>query len=131
MRKRSIIIVLFITLFSASFAQTGPHSLPVSFKTVNGKGSCGTASEIRVYFDILPDHLPTIEQIRSEQRDVNGIVIGNIDASDFSKKGYVSYCILTGELLPSGKLSIRFHYEDTSFDYWITETKGKHVNMGH
>lgn len=122
------LFLILLTFFSFNlFAQT---ALPVSFKTVNGKGTCGTA-EIRVFFDILPEGLPTIAQIRSEQRDVTGIVIGKTDASEFTKKGYVSYCIISGSLLPSGKLSIRFHYGDTGFDYWITETKGKHVNMGH
>ena len=125
MKKRSIIIfVLFITLFSSNtFGQTQP--LPVSFKTVNGKGICGTAAEIRVYFDVLPDHLPTIEQIRSEQRDVTGIVIGNIDPSEFSKKGYVSFCIISTDILPAGKLWIRFHYDNPELDYWVTETKVK------
>jgi hypothetical protein len=122
-------IVLFITLSSSNtFGQT---ELPVSFKTVNGKGMCGTAAEIRVYFTALPAQLPTIAQIRSEQRDVPGIVIGNTDASDFDKKGYVSYCVLSGDILPSGKLSIRFHYEDSGLDYWISETRSKHPNMGH
>ena len=128
--KRLIIgIVLFIALFSSE--TFGQAELPVSFKTVNGKGICGATAEIRVYFSALPAQLPTIAQIRSEQRDVPGIVIGNIDASDFVKKGYVSYCIISGNILPSGKLSIRFHYEDSGLDYWISETRSKHPNMGH
>ena len=131
MKKRSIIgFVLFFSLLSFdTFAQSQP--LPVSIKIVNGKGICGTAAEIRVYFEALPYPLPKIQQIRSEQRDLPGIVTGNIDASEFPKRGYVSYCILSADLMPAGKLSIRFHYEDTGFDYWITESKGKHVNMGH
>lgn len=132
MKRLIIVFVLLATLFSANiFGQTDADQvnesqpLPVSIKRVNGKGTCGTAAEIRVYFDALPYPLPTIEQIRSEQRDVNGIVIINIDTSDFAKKGYISYCIISADIIPVHKLSIRFHYENTGLDYWITEVSNR------
>lgn len=117
---KQILLILFLCISSNIFGQT---ELPVSVKRVNGKGTCGTAAEIRVYFDALPEPLPTIEQIRSEQRDINGLVIVDIDTSGFSKKGYISYCIISSDIIPVHKLSIRFHYE--TFDYWITEISNK------
>jgi hypothetical protein len=121
--------LLFVSIFSlTSVAQpTGSDGeteiqqpSPVSFKRVHGKGTCGTEGEMRVFFDKLPDQLPTLAEVRSNARAV-AMVIGNMDASQFASKGYVSYCILSADNVTANKLSIRFHYDNPSRDYWVTE----------
>jgi hypothetical protein len=109
--------VLFCFFSITAFAQTAP----VSFKRVHGKGTCGTAGEMRVMFDVLPAQLPSLAEVRSEARAVK-MVIGNIDTSQFAKKGYVSYCIVSADNVAASKLWIRFHYENPARDYWITES---------
>jgi hypothetical protein len=129
MRKRSFttaLIVLFISLFSSdSFAQknseVGSQPAPVSFKRNNGNSTCGQA-EIKVFFDALPQWLPAIEEIRSDATAVTGIVINDIDASQLANKGYVKYCISSSDVIPAGKLWIRFHYLQTDQIFWVTET---------
>ncbi|MDB5222368.1 MAG: hypothetical protein JWN83_1035 [Chitinophagaceae bacterium] len=140
MKKRSFpiaVLVCFIALFSSNtFAQTAPgdwgdggqvgevpsQPSPVSFKRNNGNDICGAEAEIRVAFAILPNYFPAIEEIRSEARAVTGIVISNIDASQLVKKGYVSYCISSVNIIPAGKLWIKFHYTQTNQIFWLTES---------
>ena len=117
-------IILFSSLFSfKSVAQSTDISqpAPVGFKKIHGKGTCGTAGEMRVMFETLPSELPTLAEVRSNARAV-AMVIGNTDASQFATKAYVSYCIISADNVPVNKLWIRFHYENPSRDYWVTET---------
>lgn len=143
MKKKLFPIAAFVLLLSSgSFAQTAPgdsgdgegysdpDSLivirlqppPVYFKRNNGNGTCGGVAEIRVYFSAFPDYPPTIEEIRSEARAVTGVVINDIDASEFTRKGYISYCISSADIIPAVKLWIRFHYEKSGQDFWVTES---------
>jgi len=144
MKKTSfpiVVFVLFISLFSSgTFAQADPggsatggpdgevssQPSPVSFKRNNGNGTCGGQAEIRVAFNLIPDFMPTIEEIRSGQRSVEGVVIDNIDASDLAKKGYVSYCISSTNILPAVKLWIKFHYVQTNQTFWLAESFNPH-----
>ena len=135
MKKKLIpiaVFVLFISLFSSnSFAQADPGGSgsgggtidpsPVSFKRNNGNGTCGGEAEIRVSFSELPEYLPIIAEIKYEGNPITGVVTGDIDPSQFATKGYVSYCIISANIFPAVKLSIRFHYEESGQDFWITE----------
>src|SRR5438105_4901763 len=119
MKKRFFIVLFFSSLISsASFAQPDgdvpSQPSPTSFKRNNGDGTCGGQAEIRVSFDLVPEWFPAIEEIRSDATAVTGIVINNIDASQLAKKGYVSYCISTANVIPAGKLWIKFHYLQTN-----------------
>jgi hypothetical protein len=118
--KKKLSIFFFICLF----AEMVSSQQPVSYKRVNGKSICDRATELRVYFDVLPGHLPIIAEILADQRDVT-FVSGNIDTSHFADKGYLSYCIRIDDNFPAGKLWIRFHYEDPVLDVWVSEMKIK------
>lgn len=136
MKKTSILIVafvLFISLFSSgSFAQTVPgggadgegngqessQPSPVSFKRNNGNGTCGGDAQIRVAFDRLPDYVPVIDEIQYEGHTIP-VVIGDIDASELAKKGYVSYCIISGNIPPAGKIAIKFRYYQLNHTFWM------------
>ena len=136
MKKRFFpiaVFVLFISLFSSNtFAQPvpgdsgdgGPNGevpsqpSPVSFKRNNGNGTCGSEAQIRVAFNLLPDYLPAIEEIKYEGRTIP-VVFGDIDASQLAKKGYVSYCILSGNIPPAIKLAIKFHYLGSNQTFWL------------
>jgi hypothetical protein len=136
MKKKSIpiaVFVLFISLFCfKTFAQSDPggsagggisQPSPVSFKRNNGNGTCGGVAEIRVSFSAIPDYLPTIEEIRIDgARGAIAFVIDNMDMSPLAQKGYASYCISSGNILPAVKLWIRFHYENSGQDFWVTES---------
>lgn len=136
MKKKLFLIVVAVLCISAYsstiFAQAIPggsdngegftETSPVSLKRNNGNGTCGGEAEFRVAFSTLPDDLPIIAQIRSDTRDIKGIVIDNIDASPFAQKGYVSYCISSADILPAVKLTIRFHYQRSNRDFWIEES---------
>lgn len=127
------VFVLFISLFSLnSFAQPAPggsgsggvdgevssQPSPVSFKRNNGNGTCGGEAQIRVAFDKKPDWFPVMEEIKYEGRTIP-VVFGDIDASQLAKKGYVSYCILSGNIPPAGKIAIKFHYYQTNQAFWM------------
>jgi hypothetical protein len=150
-KKLMTAIVLFVTLYSSNtFAQTAPgdsgdggidggqdthptiqlQPAPLSFKRNNGDGTCGGEGEIRVVFPYMPDYLPTIDQVRAFERDVQGIVIEGGAGSEFQQKGYISYCIKSANILPACKLWIRFHYEVTGQDFWVTESLNPVQNKG-
>jgi hypothetical protein len=136
MKKRFFpiaVFVLFISLFSSNtFAQPAPgdsgdggpdgvgstQPSPVSFKRNNGNGTCGGEAQIRVAFNLLPDYLPVMEEIKYEGRTIP-VVFGDIDASQLVKKGYVSYCILSGNIPPAIKLAIKFHYLGSNQTFWL------------
>lgn len=133
MKKLIGVWLLSISLYgSNSFAQGAPgdsgsgggftETSPLSLKRNNGNGTCGGEAEFRVAFSTLPDDLPIIAQVRSDTRDIPGIVIDNIDASPFVQKGYISYCVSSANILPAVKLSVRFHYEKSNKDFWIEES---------
>ena len=136
MKKRFVRIALFVLFISAftsdSFAQAAPgdaatgtialQPAPLSFKRNNGNGTCGREAEIRVTFPIVPDWMPNIEEIRAAEQTLQGIIVTNIDASEAAQKGYVSYCISSGNILPAVKLWIKFHYEKTNQSYWVAES---------
>jgi hypothetical protein len=127
------VFVLFISLFSLnSFGQSAPgdsgsggvdgevpsQPSPVSFKRNNGNGTCGGEAQIRVAFDKKPDWFPFIEEIKYEGHSIP-VVFGDIDASQLARKGYVSYCILSGNLPAAGKIAIKFHYYKTNQTFWM------------
>jgi hypothetical protein len=125
--------ILFISFFSVTtFAQSDSGGAagcadggvpsqpsPVSFRRNNGDGTCGGQAQIRVAFDLKPLYLPVIEEIKYEGQTIPGIVYGEIDSSQLAKKGYVSYCILSGNIPPAGKLAIKFHYLQTNQTFWM------------
>ena len=127
------VFVLIISFFSSnSFAQSAPgdsggggvdgevpsQPSPLSFKRNNGNGTCGGEAQIRVAFDLKPDYFPVIEEIKYEGHTIP-VVVGDIDASQLAKKGYVSYCILSGNIPPAGKLAIKFHYLGSNQTFWM------------
>jgi hypothetical protein len=135
MKKKLIpilVFVLFISFSSHGFAQAAPgdsgnggadgvgstQPSPVSFKRNNGNGTCGGEAQIRVAFDLKPDYLPVMEEIKYEGCTLP-VVFGDIDASQLAKKGYVSYCILSGNIPPAGKIAIKFHYYQTNQTFWM------------
>jgi isopentenyl phosphate kinase len=75
-------------------------------------------AQIRVAFDKKPDWFPFIEEIKYEGHSIP-VVFGDIDASQLARKGYVSYCILSGNLPAAGKIAIKFHYYKTNQTFWM------------
>lgn len=130
---------VFIFLFvSGSFAQEVPggesggqpdgevssQPSPVSFKRNNGNGTCRGEAQIRLAFEKMPKFVPVIEEIRYQGRRLE-VAFGDIDASQLAKKGYVSYCIISGNIPPAGKLSIKLRYMKTNQTFWMDENKNK------
>jgi hypothetical protein len=138
MKKRlfsTAVLALFISLFcSDSFAQPDPggsaggepdgHPIsqpsPISFKRNNGNGTCRGEAEIRVAFNLIPDYMPALEEIKYQGNSI-GFVLGNIDTSQVAKKGYASYCIMSGNLPPAKKLALKFHYTRSNQTFWLVE----------
>lgn len=88
---------------------------PVSFKRNNGQGTCGGDGQIRLKFHQNPSEAPVLIALMHE----DGSPITHIslpvkgDATDLNKKGYVSYCMLGGNINPAKKLIAVFHYQDS------------------
>lgn len=131
------VFILFTSLFSSvSFAQTDPGGYsdggpgpdgepksqpsPVYFKRNNGNGTCGHEGQLRVFFNLNPDYLPTILDIWYEGKIIP-VHIDPIDPTELSKKGYVSYCISNKNIPPACKLWIRFNYYQSNQTFWLME----------
>lgn len=91
---------------------------PVSLKRNNGNGTCKGEAELRVAFDSIPRIVPVMDEIRYEGHTLP-VVFGSIDGSQLAKKKYVSYCILSGNLPPAGKISVKLRYVQTNQIFWL------------
>lgn len=92
--------LLFITVMG--FAQC-----PDYFMRNNGNGTCGSQSEIRMYFATCPVTPPGIDSIYVDGSKVN-VIAGAPDDKKCASKGYISYCI-SGDLPPANSLQVYFN----------------------
>jgi hypothetical protein len=139
-KKLLVAALLLLSFFSVStFAQGVPggeadggggpagepksQPSPVKFKRNNGNGTCGREAEIRVYFKIKPDYMPTIQRVMYEGSRIN-VDINPIDTSMLAKKGYVSYCIGNTNIPPACMLSLIFNYYQSNQTFLLEENKG-------
>jgi hypothetical protein len=93
--------LLFITVMS--FGQC-----PDYFKRNNGNGTCGSQSEIRMYFASCPAEAPLIDSIYVYGSKAD-VTVGPPSDKDCSSKGYISYCI-SGDLPPASTLQVYFNF---------------------
>ena len=86
---------------------------PVSFKRNNGQGTCGGDGQIRLSFNQNPTEAPVLTALMYEDGSpityISVPIIG--DVSDLAKKGYISYCLMGGNIDPAKKVIAVFHYQ--------------------
>ena len=119
----SFILFTCIIFSNTSFAQKrdagfsgngfcNPQPIPESFKRNNGEGTCGDNGQIRLKFNEHPTEAPILIGLLYE----DGTPIENIilpiegDMSPLDKKGYISYCMVGGNIDPAKKIIAVFHY---------------------
>ena len=117
------LVILFTTLFSnTTYAQrdAGGSSdgscitqpTPVSFKRNNGEGTCGNNAEIRLKFNQSPTEAPVLIGLMYD----DGTTVSNVllpvtgNLSELAHKGYITYCLMGGNISPAKKLIAIFHY---------------------
>lgn len=85
---------------------------PTSFKRNNGEGTCGENGEIRLKFNQNPSEAPVLTALMYEDGSpINYIIVPvNGDVSNLAQKGYISYCLLGGNINPAKKIIAVFHY---------------------
>lgn len=115
--------MLSITIFSSStFAQRAaggssdgsctPQPTPESFKRNNGEGTCGNNAEIRLKFKQSPTEAPVLIGLMYEDGTPVSYTVLPVDGNtaELEHKGYISYCLLNGNISPAKKLIAIFHY---------------------
>lgn len=94
----------------AGFVQYIPQPCPISFKRNNGNGTCGQEGQIRLSFKLRPEESPILDSIYYEGSKITGRTYALPDATPWLQKGYISYCVLGGNLPPAKKLVLYFSY---------------------
>ncbi len=115
--------MLSITVFSTTtYAQRSaggssdgsctPQPTPVSFKRNNGEGTCGNNAEIRLKFNQSPTEGPVLIGLMYDDGTpvLNTVLPVTGNSSELDHKGYISYCLLGGNISPAKKLIAIFHY---------------------
>ena len=118
---RILILITAIILFS--LPGISQSTCATSFKVNNGNGTCGAAGELRLTFPgSCPALVPVIDSVY-----INGIK-SNITfaAPDASKcggsNGYISYCIVSGNMPPVNVWSIYFKDAQSIFNCAVVST---------
>lgn len=100
----------------SSSGNTIPEPCPTNFKRNNGDGTCGGSAQIRLSFSQSPSYAPTLVGLWYD----DGTPITNIflpvpgDISDLSAKGYISYCLMGGNIPPAKKIVAQFYFPHTN-----------------
>src|SRR6185312_13519478 len=72
----------------------------------NGKGTCGTGAQIKMYFTTMPSVPPTIDSVYSNGVKLT-VTYSLPDTSKYASGGYISYCF-GGNIPPIGALQVYF-----------------------
>ena len=85
----------------------------ISFKRNNGDGTCGQNGQIRLKFNQNPTEAPVLTALMYEDGTPISYIAVPIygDIADLAKKGYISYCLIGGNIDPAKKIIAVFHYE--------------------
>ena len=96
-----------------SFAQTRP--CPFSIRRNNGNGTC-SQGQVQFNYTTCPTEAPVIDAVY-----VNGaiyaVTFGPPDILTCASKGYIGYCITSGNMPPVGNWEIHFREPSTNFTY--------------
>lgn len=86
---------------------------PISFKRNNGEGTCGDNGQIRLKFNQSPTLAPTLIGVMYEDgTPIDFITVPVVgDLTELAHKGYISYCLIGGNIDPAKKIIAVFHYE--------------------
>jgi len=120
--KTFTITAALILLSFATFAQ---NTCPGSFRRNNGNGTCGSLGELRLYFPSTPANYPLIDSVY-----IDGVKYSvQFNAPDGTQlggnNGYISYCVLSGNMPPANVWSIFFHVAGgSSYNCTVPSTSG-------
>ncbi len=126
-KKKIMKTVITIAAFIAStFPVFSQNNCPSSFKRNNGNGTCGSTGELRLFFPGgCPTDAPLIDSVYTNG-EKNLVVFS---APDLSKcggnNGYISYCILSGNVPPIDVWKIYFHNGDGSYNCTVLNSSVK------
>ena len=112
MKFFTIVIALLITNF-IGFAQAS-RPCPTAIKRNNGNGTC-TLGLLQLNYTTCPTIAPTIDSVHVNNV-FYAVTFGVPDASKCASKGYVDYCITSGNMPPIGNWDIYFS-EPGGFTY--------------
>ncbi len=105
--KKITFSFLLLTLTVTTFAQL--PICPSYFRRNNGNGQCGQG-QLKVYFTNCPAIPPVIDSIYNEGLKLD-ITLSVPDPSKCASLGYISYCILSGNIAQATSTwQIFFHY---------------------
>jgi len=114
MKKKFTFSAILILIAFIGFAQC-----PSFFKRNNGNGTCGSQSEIRLYFPICTGNAPLIDSVYANNVKAR-LTIFSPDASKCAVKGYVSYCF-NGNIPTVSALTLFFNYGNHSTSCLVPE----------
>ncbi len=97
------IALLLISL--SDFAQT--IACPGYFKRNNGNGACADG-QLKLYFTVCPDIAPVIDSVFTNGVKAT-VKFALPDASKCNTQGYISYCVIGGNMPPAASWNIYFH----------------------
>jgi hypothetical protein len=103
--KNFTLAVLLLMLCTQTFAQTNTVC-PTNFRRNNGNGTC--EGQIKFYYGNCPGIAPVIDSIYVNGLKVN-LTMGLPDMSKCSTRGYISYCVLSGNLPPAPTWTLYYH----------------------
>lgn len=102
--KNFTLAVLLLMLCLTGFAQS--PSCPTSFSRNNGNGQCGQG-QLRLNFAVCPAVLPVIDSVYVGGVKSN-LVFSTANALNCLTRNYVSFCIVSGNIPPTGVWQIYF-----------------------
>jgi len=81
---------------------------PAYFKRNNGQGTCGIDGQLRLTYNTCPPYAPIIDSVITNGVKAN-VVFALPDTTTCQKFGYVSYCVIGGNMPPASLWMIYFH----------------------
>ena len=119
-----VLLLLCMCVSNTTFAQRDaggssggqpPQPCPTSFTRNNGDGTCGGEAQIRLYYTTPPTIAPTLQTILyngAPLYDNMTPIVG--DLAGYATKGYISFCLPSGNIPPAIKLTLVIYYTDTT-----------------
>ena len=117
MKTLTIIAALILTSF-AGFSQNICAS---NFRVNNGNGTCGGAGQLKLFFaNGCPANTPFIDSVYTNGVK-NNVTFSAPDISNCGgNNGYISYCIMSGNVPPANVWTIYFHNNGNTFNCDVT-----------